>query len=113
MNSLLATPTPRGCPMLQPPARRGQRVPARAARHACAERSYACQFGHGVRAGPQAMIAGFPSAVLDGGGTGGDVPLEPAVPAALEQLQPAIDCGLLGLKAHAALFSTWPVMTRA
>lgn len=79
---------------------------------AYAERNYSFHSEHGVCAGPQAMIAEFLSTILDGTGSD-DAQFEPAVQAALEQLQPAIDYGLLGLKAHAALFSTWPVMTRA
>lgn len=41
------------------------------------------------------------------------VPLDPQVEAALADLDAAIDYGLYGLQAYAAVFSLWPVMTRA
>jgi hypothetical protein len=41
------------------------------------------------------------------------VALEPAVQAAFDDLDAAIDYGLHGLRAYAAVFSLWPMMTRA
>ena len=41
------------------------------------------------------------------------VALEPAVQAAFDDLDAAIDYGLLGFRASAAVFSLWPAMVRA
>jgi hypothetical protein len=77
-----------------------------------AERNYSFHSERGVCAGPQAMMDEFLATIMDGQGSD-DGSFDPAVQEALDQLQPAMDYGLLGLKAHAALFSTWPLMTRA
>jgi hypothetical protein len=84
--------------------------------YAYAERNHAFGSTHGVCAGPQAMIEEFLDVLLDGKLPAADavpVLLEAEVEAALADMQAAFDYGLLGLQAHAVVFSLWPVMTRA
>jgi hypothetical protein len=84
--------------------------------YAYAERNHAFGSTHGVCAGPQAMIEEFLAVLLDGKPPAADaapVVLDAAVDAALAEMQAAFDYGLLGLQAHAVVFSLWPVMTRA
>jgi hypothetical protein len=84
-----------------------------AALYAYAERNHAFASTHGVCAGPKAMIEEFLSVLLDGNDAPWqDVDLDPAVDAALADMQAAFDYGLLGLQAHAVVFSLWPMMTR-
>jgi hypothetical protein len=80
-----------------------------------AERNYSFHSEHGVCAGPQAMIMEFLGVLVDGNEPtdGAAVELHPEVEAALAVLEPAIDYGLMGLQAYAAVFSLWPRMTRA
>jgi hypothetical protein len=80
-----------------------------------AERNYSFHSGHGVCAGPRAMVRELIEVLLHGHGNTdyASVPLEPAVKAAFDDLDAAIDYGLHGLRAYAAVFSLWPVMTRA
>lgn len=80
-----------------------------------AERNYSFHSGHGVCAGPKVMVRELIQVLLDGRGNTdyASVPLKPAVQAALDDLDAAMDYGLHGLRAYAAVFSLWPVMTRA
>jgi hypothetical protein len=80
-----------------------------------AERNYSFHSGHGVCAGPKAMVRELVQVLLEGRGNAdyASVSLEPAVQAALDDLDAAMDYGLHGLRAYAAVFSLWPVMTRA
>jgi hypothetical protein len=82
---------------------------------AYAERNYAFHSEHGVCAGPTAMIKEFFSVIVDGKPARNyeTVAFDPAIEAALGALDDAIDYGLYGLQAHAAIFSLWPIMTRA
>jgi hypothetical protein len=81
--------------------------------YAYAERNYSFHSEHGVCAGPQAMIEEFLATLVDGRPGTEPVSFDPAVQAALDHLEPAIDYGLMGLQAYAATFSMWPIMTRA
>ena len=80
-----------------------------------AERNYSFHSEHGVCAGPRAMMEEFLAVLLEGmpARNADGVVLDPAVEAALADVEAAIDYGLLGLRAYAAVFSIWPVMTRA
>jgi hypothetical protein len=83
--------------------------------YAYAERNHAFGSSHGVCAGPQAMIEEFLAVLLDGKQTASDaapVVLDAQVEAALAEMQAAFNYGLLGLQAHAVVFSLWPLMTR-
>jgi hypothetical protein len=82
--------------------------------YAYAERNHAFASTHGVCAGPKAMIEEFLAVLMDA-----HVPactqglqLDEAVEAALAEMDAAFDYGLLGLQAHAVVFSLWPMMTR-
>lgn len=84
--------------------------------YAYAERNHAFGSTHGVCAGPQIMIEEFLAVLLDGKQPLPDqakVTLDAEVLAALAEMEAAFDYGLLGLQAHAVVFSLWPVMTRA
>ncbi len=80
-----------------------------------AERNYSFHSSHGVCAGPRAMVRELIQILLEGGGSAdyASLALEPPVQAAFDNLDAAIDYGLHGLRAYAAVFSLWPVMTRA
>ena len=80
-----------------------------------AERNYAFASTHGVCAGPRAMIEEFMAVLIDGKVIDGasDAALDVPLQQALAALEAANDYGLLGLQAHAVIFSLWPVMTRA
>lgn len=82
---------------------------------AYAERNYSFHSDHGVCAGPKVMIEEFLSVLVDGQPARGtdNLVLEPKVAAALDDVQAAIDYGLYGLQIYAAIFSVWPIMTRA
>jgi hypothetical protein len=81
--------------------------------YAYAERNYAFASTHGVCAGPKAMIEEFLSVLLDGNDADWrDAVQDPPVNAALTDMEAAFDYGLLGLQAHAVVFSLWPMMTR-
>jgi len=78
------------------------------------ERNYAFSSTYGVCAGPRTMIEDFLNVLIDGipSKEADGVILEPAVFEALNDVEVALDYGLLGLQAHAAMFSIWPAMTR-
>lgn len=82
--------------------------------HQYAERNYSLHSPQGVCAGPTAMIDQFLRVLVEGAEQAqfGNVPLDPAVQRAMDDMKPAFDYGLLGLQAHAAVFSLWPIMTR-
>lgn len=79
-----------------------------------AERNYSFHSDHGVCAGPRGMVREFLQVLIEGVGASdyGAEPLEPPVAAAFDELDAAIDYGLLGLQAYAAVFSAWPAMSR-
>jgi hypothetical protein len=80
-----------------------------------AERNYSFHSPHGVCAGPTAMVRELIEVLLNGHGNVdyASFVLEPAVQAACNDVRFAVDYALLGLQAHAAVFSIWPAMTRA
>jgi hypothetical protein len=82
--------------------------------YAYAERNHAFASTHGVCAGPRAMIEEFLGVLLDGNipPSTEDLHQDAAVEAALAEMEAAFDYGLLGLQAHAVVFSLWPLMTR-
>ena len=82
--------------------------------YAYAERNFSFASEHGVCAGPRHMIEELLGVLIDGRlpASAQGLQQDPAVQAALDEMQPAFDYGLLGLQAHAALFSMWPMMTR-
>jgi hypothetical protein len=79
-----------------------------------AERNYAF-YSTGVCPGPRTMVRELIQVLLEGRGNTdyASVPLELPVQAAFDDLDAAIKYGFHGLRAFAALFSLWPVMTRA
>ena len=83
--------------------------------HDYAERNHSFHSEHGVCAGPRAMVEEFLSVILDGTIPADGLPmhLDAEVAAALCEIEPALDYGLLGLKAYAAVFSLWPATTRS
>lgn len=80
-----------------------------------AERNFSFYSDQGVCAGPQAMVREFLQVLIDGraGTDFSTIVLEPEVEAALADMDAALDYGLAGLQVYAAVFSLWPVMTRA
>ena len=82
--------------------------------YAYAERNHAFASTHGVCAGPRIMIEEFLVVLLDGAlpAHAQGVQQDAAVETALADMEVAFDYGLLGLQAHAVVFSLWPMMTR-
>ncbi len=82
--------------------------------HEYAERNQSFHSNHGVCAGPRAMIDAFLQLMVDGrlpeDAAAGPLPDE--VEVALGLLDQALEYGLLGLQAHATVFSLWPIQTR-
>jgi hypothetical protein len=81
---------------------------------AYAERNYAFHSEFGVCAGPKNMIEEFLSVIIDG-----QEPkfayteaFAPQVQEALDQLDQVFEYAMGGLQVYAAIFSSWPVMTR-
>ncbi|MFL6846702.1 MAG: hypothetical protein ACJ8ER_17695 [Allosphingosinicella sp.] len=81
--------------------------------HAYAERNYSFHTAQGVCAGPPAMVDDFLAVILDGEDPKGGWPekLDPEIEAALADLEPAMDYGLLGLQAFGSVFSLFPTST--
>jgi len=79
------------------------------------ERNHSFHSDYGVCAGPRVMVREFLQVLIEGRARAGpsSVALEPSVRAALDNLEPALDYALYGLRAYAAVFSLWPAMTRA
>ena len=80
-----------------------------------AERNYSFHSEHGVCAGPGAMVRELIQVLLEGRGNAdySSVVLDPAAQNAFDDLDAAIDYGLLGLRVHAVAFSRFPTMGRA
>jgi hypothetical protein len=78
------------------------------------ERNHSFSSDHGVCAGPKAMIEEFFSVLIDGVPIkdASSVVLDSQIRAALDDIGPAFDYGLLGLQAFAVIFSAWPIMAR-
>jgi hypothetical protein len=83
--------------------------------HSYAERNHSFHSGHGVCAGPSAMIEEFLAVLLDGKAPrcGWPALIDPAVGEAIEAIEPALDYALLGLRSHGAVFCLWPRMVQA
>lgn len=79
---------------------------------AYAERNYSFHSEHGVCAGPRSMVEEFLAVLIDGRPVPADGPLDDALQDALADLERAVDYAMLGLKAHAVVFSVWPLMAR-
>lgn len=79
-----------------------------------AERNYSFHSEFGVCAGPRAMMEEFLAVLVDGipARNADAVTLDAEVEVALAAVESAIDYGLHGLQAYAAVFSLWPIMTR-
>jgi hypothetical protein len=82
---------------------------------AYAERNYSFHSEHGVCAGPKVMIEEFLNVVIDGAPARNPYlnEFDPAIQAALDDLDSAFDYAMYGLQVHASIFSVWPVMTRS
>jgi hypothetical protein len=82
--------------------------------HDYAERNQSFHSSHGVCAGPSAMISAFLQLMVDGRlpADAAVGPLPDDVEAALGAIDQAFAYGLLGLQAHATVFSLWPIQTR-
>jgi hypothetical protein len=95
------------------PTRSGLTPMTGAEAHAYAERNYSFHTAHGVCAGPPAMVEDFLAVILDKADPKGGWPeaIEPEVQEALDQIEPAMDYGLMGLQAFGSVFSTFPAMT--
>jgi hypothetical protein len=81
--------------------------------HAYAERNFSFHTAQGVCAGPPAMVDDFLEVILDGEDPKGGWPdkLDPEVQDALDQLEPAMDYGLMALQNFGSVFSIFPTMT--
>jgi hypothetical protein len=80
-----------------------------------AERAFSLHSEHGVCAGPKVMIEEFLSVIIDGKTPRDGLPetLDEELRQTLDDIEPALDYALLGLKAYGALFSFWPITMRA
>jgi hypothetical protein len=81
--------------------------------HQYAERNYSFHTGQGVCAGPPSMVDDFLAVILDRADPKGGWPAEidPEVQAALDDVEGAMDYGLLGLQAFGSVFSLFPTST--
>lgn len=81
--------------------------------HQYAERNHSFHTGQGVCAGPPSMVDDFLAVILDRADPKGGWPdeIDPDVQAALEEVDPAMDYGLLGLQAFGSVFSLFPTST--
>jgi hypothetical protein len=80
-----------------------------------AERTYSFHSDYGVCGGPKSMVHEFMHVLLDGHGSKdyASIAPEPAMRAALDDLDTAIDYGLLGLRANAVVCSLGSVMAHS
>lgn len=81
--------------------------------HQYAERNYSFHTAHGVCAGPPAMVEDFLAVILDRADPKGGWPdvIDPEVQDALDEVDRAVDYGLLGLQAFGSVFSLFPTST--
>jgi hypothetical protein len=81
--------------------------------HQYAERNYSFHTAQGVCAGPPAMVEDFLAVILDRADPKGGWPdeIDPEVQAALEEVDRAVDYGLMGLQAFGSVFSLFPTST--
>ncbi len=82
--------------------------------YAYAERNYSFHSEHGVCAGPKSMVEEFLAVLVDGRlpRDWPSVTLDDPVRDALDDLDATTDYALHALRAHAAVFSLWPIMAR-
>jgi hypothetical protein len=81
--------------------------------HQYAERNHSFHTGQGVCAGPPSMVDDFLAVILDRADPKGGWPeeIDPDVQAALDDVEGAMDYGLLGLQAFGSVFSLFPTST--
>lgn len=81
--------------------------------HDYAERNYSFHTEQGVCAGPPSMVDDFLAVILDRADPKGGWPekIDPEVQAALDDVEAAVDYGLLGLQAFGSVFSLFPTST--
>jgi hypothetical protein len=81
--------------------------------HQYAERNYSFHTGQGVCAGPPSMVDDFLAVILDRADPKGGWPdeIDPEVQASLDEVERAVDYGLLGLQAFGSVFSLFPTST--
>ncbi|MEA3008492.1 MAG: hypothetical protein QOJ91_184 [Sphingomonadales bacterium] len=81
--------------------------------HEYAERNFSFHTGQGVCAGPPSMVDDFLAVVLDREDPKGGWPdeIDPEVQAALDEVDRALDYGLLGLQNFGSVFSLFPTST--
>jgi len=81
--------------------------------HQYAERNHSFHTAHGVCAGPPAMVEDFLAVILDRADPKGGWPdeIDPEVQEALEEVERAVDYGLMGLQAFGSVFSLFPTST--
>jgi hypothetical protein len=81
--------------------------------HQYAERNHSFHTGQGVCAGPPSMVDDFLAVILDRADPKGGWPeeIDPEVQAALDEVDRAMDYGLLGLQAFGSVFSLFPTST--
>ena len=83
--------------------------------HDYAERNFSFYSDTGVCAGPKIMVQEFLKVILEGHKSEayGAMVLDREVQAALDDVEAAMDYGLIGLQTYAVTFSLWPRMTQA
>ncbi|HEX8512066.1 MAG TPA: hypothetical protein VF688_03065 [Allosphingosinicella sp.] len=81
--------------------------------HQYAERNHSFHTAQGVCAGPPSMVDDFLAVILDRADPKGGWPdqIDPEVQAALDEVERAVDYGLLGLQAFGSVFSLFPTST--
>lgn len=81
--------------------------------HQYAERNHSFHTAQGVCAGPPSMVDDFLAVVLDRADPKGGWPdsIDPEVQAALDEVDKAVDYGLMGLQAFGSVFSLFPTST--
>jgi hypothetical protein len=81
--------------------------------HQYAERNFSFHTAQGVCAGPPSMVDDFLAVILDRADPKGGWPdeIDPEVQAALDEVDKAVDYGLLGLQAFGSVFSLFPTST--
>jgi hypothetical protein len=81
--------------------------------HQYAERNYSFHTAQGVCAGPPSMVDDFMAVILDRADPKGGWPdeIDPEVQDALDQVEKAVDYGLMGLQAFGSVFSLFPTST--
>lgn len=81
--------------------------------HQYAERNFSFHTAQGVCAGPPSMVDDFLAVILDRADPKGGWPdeIDPEVQAALDDVEKAVDYGLMGLQAFGSVFSLFPTST--